>query len=263
MERRACVVCETNEFAQQYCHLQGQDYLRCDNCGLVYVDRLLKPEELYKAYSGNSFKSLRRKLIAPIRKFNWSKSFDKSMRRARGIFEFGQKQVTAGGEKRRYMDIGCNKGFLLATAHEHGWDVYGIELVRELIRPFINSYPQYKDHVFSERFEDAKENVEKESFDLITAIDVVEHFEDVIGDLQGIYNLIKPGGVFLIQTPDTACERADQEKCDWGALKPLEHLHVFNCENFTSLAKRAGFTEIKCFAPFEEADGNFVAVLRK
>ncbi len=227
MERRACVVCETNQFAQHYCHLDGQDYLRCDGCGLIYVDRLLKPEELYKAYSGDTFKSLRRKLTAPFRKFSWTKSFDKSMRRARGIFEFGQKQVTTGGEKRRYMDIGCNKGFLLATAHQQGWNVYGIELVRELIRPFINSYPQYKYQVFSNRFEDAKENVKKESFDMITAIDVIEHLEDIFGDLVGVCSLLKPGGVFLVQTPDAGSERAIKERCEWKSLKPLEHLHLF------------------------------------
>ncbi|MDZ7804192.1 class I SAM-dependent methyltransferase [Thiohalophilus sp.] len=185
------------------------------------------------------------------------------MRRARGIFEFGQKQVMAGGEKRRYMDIGCNKGFLLAMAHEHGWDVYGIELVRELIRPFINSYPQYKNQIFSKRFEDAKEKVEGETFDLITAIDVIEHFEDVSGDLRGIYELLKPGGVFLIQTPDSGGERALQQQCTWKSLKPLEHLHLFNEESLRILSERIGFDDIEYFSPFDEANGNFVAVLRK
>ncbi len=263
MDKRACVVCETSQFAEEYCRLDGQDYLCCSQCGLIYIDRLLKPEELYKAYSGNVIKSLRRKLVAPWRRFTWSRNFHQSMERARQIFKFGEQQVYPVGDKGKYLDIGCNKGFLLAAADAKGWDVYGIELVRELIRPFVNSYPQYKTHILSERFEDARTRFEPESFDLISAIDVVEHFEDVLGDMQGIYDLLKPGGVFLIQTPDTDCERARQEQCRWGALKPLEHLHLFSCQNFTTLAKRAGFSEVSCHPAFEEADGNFVAVLYK
>lgn len=263
MDKRACVVCETNRFAQHYSQRDGQDYLRCDNCGLVYVDRLLNPEELYKAYCGSTFKTLRRKVTGPFRKFSWTRSFESSMSRARAILKFGIKQVVAECGRHKFLDIGCNKGFLLAVADELGWDVYGIELVSELIRPFINSYPQYNTHIFSLRFEDVKQRLESESFELITAIDVVEHFEDVYGDLRGIYKLLTPGGVFLIQTPDTGCQRAKRENGDWGALKPLEHLHLFNCANFTTLAKRAGFKSIDCYPAFEEADGNFVAVLRK
>lgn len=263
MDKRACVVCETSRFAQHYCQRDGHNYLCCDNCGLVYVDQLLMPEELYKAYCGNRFKALRRKVTAPFRKFTWTRSFESSMRRARAIFEFGVKQIGVGSGRHKYLDIGCNKGFLLAVADEKGWDVYGIELVSELIRPFINSYSQYRTHIFSSRFEDAKQRLEPESFELITAIDVVEHFEDVYGDLQGVYKLLNPGGVFLIQTPDTGCQRAKHESGDWGALKPLEHLHLFNCDNFATLAKRVGFKSIECCPAFEEADGNFVAVLRK
>ena len=263
MGKRACVVCETNEYANSYCQLAGQDYLSCSQCGLIYVDRLLQPEELYKAYSGNFLKSFRRKLLAPIRKFSHSKNFEYSMDRASKIFEFSASQVKSQTDNRKYLDIGCNKGFLLACAHARDWDVYGIELVPELIRPFLNSYPQYKEHIFSERFEDAKKQLNEGMFDLVTGIDVVEHFEDVFNDLKGIYDILKPGGVFVIQTPDISCAQAKQTKCDWGALKPLEHLHLFDCENFKKLSERAGFKDISCHEAFEEADGNFVAVLHK
>jgi hypothetical protein len=40
-------------------------------------------------------------------------------------------------------------------------------------------------------------------------------------------------------------------------------LHIFNATNLEIFAKQPGFAEIKFFAPFEEADGNLVAVMRK
>ncbi len=263
MERRACVVCETNQFAEEFCRLDGQDYLRCTHCGLVYIDRLLPPDQLYKAYSGDRLKSLRRRITAPFRRFSRAKNFQTSMQRAEKIFQFADDQVQAAGTGRKYLDIGCNKGFLLAAADARGWNVYGIELVPEVIRPFVNSYPQYRTHILSQRFEDAAPILGEGSFDLITGIDVIEHFEDVLGDLKRTHDLLKPGGVLVIQTPDVGCDRAVRDGCGWGALKPLEHLHLFNCANVKRLAERVGFRSIQCHPAFEEADGNFVAVLHK
>ena len=111
---------------------------------------------------------------------------------------------------------------------------------------------------------DMRPQFANESFELITAIDVIEHFEDVIADLNGIFEILKPGGVFMIQTPDVNCQQAKELGGNWGALKPLEHLHLFNLENLTILAKRIGFSEVQGIdEPFEDADGNFVAILRK
>ncbi len=100
-------------------------------------------------------------------------------------------------------------------------------------------------------------------FDLITAIDVVEHFEDPLTDFTGIFEILKPGGTFVIQTPEAACEKALELKEKWGGLKPLEHLHIFTSENLETYAKDFGFEDYQSFEPFEEADGNFVAVMKK
>ena len=261
MSFRDCVVCETGQHAEHYCQIDGYDYLLCNQCGLVYVDQLEKTENIYKAYSGGGLKSLRRRLMAPFRKFHQDRSFDYSVKRAESIFSFAASQVQGTG---KYIDIGCNKCYLLAQGLEKGWDVYGCELVPELTAPFLNTHKQCRDHVHQGRFMDMRPQFANNTFDLITAIDVIEHFEDVIADLNGILEILKPGGAFVIQTPDVDCQQAKQNGRDWGALKPLEHLHLFNLSNLTTLAKRVGFSEvIGVDEVFEEADGNFVAILRK
>jgi hypothetical protein len=40
-------------------------------------------------------------------------------------------------------------------------------------------------------------------------------------------------------------------------------LHLFNAANLALFAKQLGFAEIKFFPPFEEADGNLVALMRR
>ena len=261
---RDCIVCKNADKAKHYCTIDAQDYLVCEACGLVYIDRLLQPEELYKAYSGDFLKSFRRKLFAPFRKFHQYRNFDEAMVRAGQIIDFTARQLGQANGKHQYMDIGCNRGYLLGIAHERGWNPHGVELVPELMAPFLNTYPQYRQQVFSERFEDVrKKYLQDDFFDVITGIDVVEHFEDVVADLAGIYAVLKPGGVVVLQTPDAGCDRAQTESCQWGALKPLEHLHLFNGQNLEVIARRVGFSDYSLHAEFEEADGNFVAVLRK
>lgn len=261
MVLRDCVVCMSNSAAKFYCQIDGYDYLLCESCGLIYVDQLETTENIYHAYSGGGIKSIRRRLMAPFRKHHHDGGYNDSVIRAKKIFSFAAEQSSTVG---KYLDVGCNKCYLLAQGLEKGWDVYGCELVPELTAPFLNSYPQCKDHVHQGRFMDMRPQFSNETFELITAIDVIEHFEDVIADLSGIFEILKPGGAFVIQTPDVACEEAKALGGKWGALKPLEHLHLFDIDNLKVLAKRIGFSDVETIGePFEHADGNFVAVLRK
>jgi SAM-dependent methyltransferase len=183
------------------------------------------------------------------------------MARSEVVFGFAAQQAGAVG---KYFDIGCNKGYLLAQGIKQGWDVHGCELVPELSAPFRNSYKQQRDNVYCGRFADIRPKFENNTFELITAIDVIEHFEDVVADMRGIYDILKPGGALVIQTPDAACEQAKRGGCHWGALKPLKHLHLFNQKSLEMLAQRVGFRDMQAVQkPFEDADGNFVVVLRK
>lgn len=258
---RPCVICGTTA-SPGYCSYDGLEYVACSNCNLIYVDNFADNEEMYKAYTGGGFKSLRRKLFAPIRKMRSIKGYTHFLQRARSIFDFA-RQYTNVNDQKRFLDIGCNKGFLLAAAAEEGCDVHGVELVTELIRPFCNTYPEFKDQVYSDKFQDVAKRFNDKHFDIITAIDVVEHFEDPLSDIREVYRILKDDGVFVIQTPDIDCEKAKTLGCNWGALKPLEHLHLFGRENFITFGKKAGFSEVTVSDPFEEADGNFVAVLKK
>lgn len=258
---RPCVICDSTD-GEHYCSYHGLEYVQCHHCQLIYVDNFADNEQMYQAYTGGGLKSLRRKLFAPIRKMRSIKGYEHFMQRARDIFAYAKKQISDRQDK-KYLDIGCNKGFLLAAAADEGCDVHGVELVTELIRPFCNTYPQFRQQVYSDKFQDVAKRFPDKYFDIITAIDVVEHFEDPLSDLREVYRILKDDGAFIIQTPDIDCEKAKSLGCDWGALKPLEHLHLFGRQNFVTFGKKAGFSEVSVSDPFEEADGNFVAVLRK
>lgn len=256
---RSCFLCGKPGVA--YARVDDHDYLKCPGCGLVYVDVLEPPEKLYGSYDGGLLKSLRRKLFMPFRRFEDARHFKQSMERANRIFDVvnSERPGLAG----TFLDIGCNKGFLLAAAIEKGWDVFGIELVPELTIPFKKRFPRYAGQVYSMGFQEAQADLKSGMFDAITAIDVIEHFEDPRKDVERIFQFLKPGGILLIQTPDTQNPLALEKRDKWGALKPREHLHLFSRHNLERFAKELGFKGMIVIEAFDTEDGNFAAVLKK
>jgi len=259
---RDCFICGGASATEFHARVEAQDYVRCSRCGLIYVDQVLPTAELYHAYDGGILKAWRRKIVAPFRGFAQVRGFAESMARADRIVDFVAGLRPNHQSQPSWLDIGCNKGFLLAAAIARGWDVHGIELVPELVVPFKRKYKRFAGNIHTQRFTDVQSRLPDHAFDVISAIDVIEHFEDPRSDLSGIRRILKPGGLLVVQTPDGAAAQTAESAAGWGALKPLEHLHLFNAANLEILAGQLRFEEIRFFEPFEVADGNLVALLR-
>ncbi|HUO56784.1 MAG TPA: class I SAM-dependent methyltransferase [bacterium] len=259
MTPRSCFLC--GKAGVPYARLENHEYLKCPGCGLVYVDVIEPPDKLYVSYDGGWLKSLRRKLFMPLRSFEGARHFAQSMERARKIF--GTIAANAAPSAHRFLDIGCNKGFLLAAAIEKGWNVSGVELVPELTLPFKSRYPLSAPQVHSCGFEEAYPRLKPGNFDAISAIDVIEHFEDPRKQMTRIFELLESGGLLLVQTPDTQDPLAMDKRENWGALKPREHLHLFSRHNLERFAKELGFRELQVIEAFDREDGNFAAILKK
>lgn len=260
---KACIICESIVDVKHFCTLDGFEHLRCNRCGLIFVNKPASTEVLYKSYSGSPFKSFRRKLVAPFRPFSHYRNFKKSQSRGRIMVKFVSTHAKYTSQQIKFLDIGCNRGFLLAAAIENNWDIYGVEIVPELMAPFKNKFKSFSDHIYSGRFADIQGELPDNMFNAITAIDVIEHFEDPVEDIRNVYRILKPGGIFVIQTPDSLSEKAKTMECNWPELKPLEHLFIFNPENLEKLSIKTGFNELQTCNPFEIAEGNFAAVLNK
>lgn len=263
MAFRNCIICKNNDSVESYCEQEGQLYVKCNSCGLIYVDDFASQANMNKAYTGGGLKSFRRRFFGPIRRMRHISQAKHFTQRAEDIFKFVKNAYARPVEDIKYIDIGCNKGFLLEQAVKNAANVYGVELVKEVITPFKNTYPQFKDNIFHERFSNVAAKFDDGFFDVVTAMDVIEHFEDPLSDLKHIYRILKNDGVFVIQTPDVDTKEAIEQKCAWGGLKPLEHLHLFGKSNFQKFANDAGFSEVTVHDPVEYGDGNFMAILKK
>ncbi len=259
-----CFICRENSELDDFCLIDSFQYVKCTKCGLLFIKNTADTEILYRSYIGKGFKKFRRQLLNRYRKFRNSKDFAAHMARTKKITDFASSMYAHDtSDHIKLFDIGCNKGFLLANALKRNWDVYGNELVGEIITPFINAHHSITDHIYIGKLEDVESGLESNYFDIITAIDIVEHFEDPYKDIATMYRVLKPGGLIIIQTPDTSSQNATKYKCEWGALRPLEHIVVFNKDNLEIALGAAGFSSIINHIAFEIPDENFLVIARK
>jgi SAM-dependent methyltransferase len=141
--------------------------------------------------------------------------------------------------KSRFLDIGCGLGYLLDVAHDEGFQVSGVEFNHAAADRLRSKYvfPVYSGDVLD--FKD-------KPFDVITLMDVIEHFLDPIRSIAHISALTKPGGLFVLTTMD----------CDGIVSRILgtriedfrrvrEHLFFFTRRSITDLLRKNGFEVVQ------------------
>jgi len=92
------------------------------------------------------------------------------------------------------LDVGCGNGLFFEKLSEFG-RVQGIEVDRTL----IPSDSRYRDRIFHEPL--GAPQYSDMTFDLITALDVIEHIEDDHRAVEDMLSMLRPGGRLVITVP--------------------------------------------------------------
>lgn len=101
-----------------------------------------------------------------------------------------------GREQLKILDVGCGTGSTLKELEKFGYAI-GVDISEEAVkfcklRGCVNVYKvEEKKRLF---FED-------DTFDLITALDMIEHIDDDCAALAEYYRIIKKGGILLVTVP--------------------------------------------------------------
>lgn len=135
------------------------------------------------------------------------------------------------------VDLACGAGSLLHFFRERGYsNIAGVDISPEQIalsRQVTEDVTQ--DNVL--HFLQTHEN----TFDLITALDLVEHFhkDEVLTFLDGCYAALRPGGRLIIQTPN-----ADTPWAAYTRYGDLTHEVCFQSNCFSRLMRLTGFVNV-------------------
>lgn len=252
---RTCPICRVP--GEPY----GPVYQRCSGCGLIFYPAVPTPSELEAVYGGSPAKRWRRRLLRPFRRMWMLTRLAEKRARASRILD-----AVAGygvGSATRFMDVGCNKGFLLEGAEARGWKAWGVEYELDQVAALLNSYPALAERVRVGPFPEVTRDLPGDLVDLVTAIDVMEHVLDPLESFREVRRLLAPDGVLCIQTPDSASPEARREGSSWYEMKPKEHVQLFDLSTLRRVAEATGFASVEQLpSAFEPGVGNGVFVLR-
>ena len=140
----------------------------------------------------------------------------------------------------RWLDYGCGNGGLVRHLRDHvgcaaaGYDVGWItSRARESGLPILT---------------DAEVDAAAGTYDVVSAIEVLEHLADPLDTLRRVRALLKPGGLFFYTTGNAEPFRGRLP--EWGYVRPDIHLSYFEPSTLERALKATGFRpEFRGFTP--------------
>jgi SAM-dependent methyltransferase len=199
----------------------------CPQCGLYQKGRLAAAQE----YDGDYCAA-----------YGWS-SPCKSRRKLRtATARVGRIARLLESESPRSLDVGCSLGYFVEAACRLGWDAYGVDVSGDAVRfcrhrglrcqIVAGAYLPYPDGYF----------------DVLTAWHVIEHVRDVAQTLDEWARVLRPGGVLVLETPDSDCLKLKLRGGSYARFWALGHTYTFNRQNLIPFVEAAGLTVAS--APF-------------
>jgi SAM-dependent methyltransferase len=142
---------------------------------------------------------------------------------------------------KRLLDVGCATGFFLEAAADQGFDVRGVEFSEvaiSLARPDIRARIVCGDV-------NSLLKSETQKYDIVTAFDIIEHVQNPSVFLQEIREILTPGGLLVLSTPDTGHLLRYLMGSKWPMLQPMQHTVLFSKRGIASLLERCGYVNVR------------------
>lgn len=218
LENRNCPVCSQGEYIALFAKEGGQ-YVKCANCGMVYINPVFTDQALNDYYDKNH--SVQAELVEDGDPF-YEKLYNK-----------GLDSIEKYSSKGNILDIGCSSGIFLDIARERTWKTWGVELnVQEYSMACKRGHQVYNQLLGKIKFETR--------FNAITLWDVFEHIKDGAFYLNMMKKMLFEKGVIFLQIPsaDALAARILQEKCNM--FDGLEHVNLYGVNTIKQLADKCG-----------------------
>ena len=227
--QEACPICgsDTAEVATIRSDFSRVDFsfLRCGACGLVFVANprvdfaSLYDAAYYRGEGADSFVQYIDEMGNPatIRAYEWR-------RITRAV------QSLCNDKNVKWLDFGCGLGGLVGYARAHGFpNVYGYDQgwgadwAREHGTPLLDE-DQLREH--------------EGTFDVVTAIEIIEHIPGTLAPMAQVASLVKPGSVFFPTSGNAAPHR--DSFTTWKYLHPDIHVAYFEPRALSEAYCRVG-----------------------
>ena len=217
MEIRTCPGCETRS-AKDVGVKWDYQFVTCNDCGTLFT-KYEPPaglEQDYSEYSYGDTESIPEfiharcdELIRPFEPYRKINSF---------------------------LDIGFGAGTMLKAASRAGWNVSGVEVSVKAVDVLGRDFPDFD--LFAGPVESS--GYADNSFDAVSLIEVIEHVLDPRPLLRKARDLVRPGGVVWVTTPNLHSLSSRLLQLDWSMVAPPDHLEIYSVKGLKLLMLSCG-----------------------
>ena len=215
------LICENcgHDTLESFIDRPGHQLKRCPECNL-FQKGVLESNDVYEGAYHNTYVNRKRlkEITAAIRLASVTKHL-----------------TTVSAGEPHMLDIGCSVGATVKAAQEMNWKATGVDISQDA----IDACSDYG--LNCHKIDGTTLPFEDNTFDLVTNWHVIEHVSDVSETLTEWKRVLKPGGVMILETPDSNCWKARRLGADYKKFWPPEHLYTFDRANLSSIIQTAGF----------------------
>ena len=216
----------------------GDVYVRCQRCGLIFIDPPPTDAELAGIYDEHYYDAwgtgLNAQHVATLKRKTFARMLDRLAR-------------VTGLRQGRILDVGCATGYLLEVARRRGFEPFGVELNRVSARQAQEKFGAA--HVHCGSVDDAP--FPAGSFQVVVMSDLLEHVRSPRKLLAQTHRLLAPAGAVVVVAPDAGALSARVLKAGWTDYK-REHLFCFDKRTLAAALRQADFTvcEVRPFPKY-------------
>lgn len=219
-----CLVCESAERRTVF-RKDGFSFEQCGKCGFIYANPQIMEEKLKGFYEKSSYDAFVDVLLSDA-----NRAYDT------GKYNHGLDIIERYGEKGRLLDVGCSVGYFPSLAKERGWEVTGLELNQRAVDHARN---ELKVNVEQKLLEDIEER--EGHYRAVTLWGVIEHLQRPKAEIERVYKLLEPGGIFLAFCPNVESLVCRVLQAKAATFDGQVHCGYFSPFTLTKLLSDCGF----------------------
>jgi len=236
LEEIVCDFCGSSEISQEFIRADGMRVVECAICGLAFLNprphAALIPEfykdDYFTGASANRGEGgLKLNLDVSTSEISENKSSPRVIEIISEKFE--------GLQNKDVLEIGCATGDLLIEIKKVGARTKGLE-----ISDFAANIARKRGlDVTTGTIEDCAADYQNR-FDIVMAFEVIEHVLSPVLFFKKCAEIVRPGGLLMLSTPNYACAKRFGE--EWlGFRTSFEHIYFFSLNVISRMASKSEF----------------------
>lgn len=235
-----CVVCGGKEHNLVF-KKQGFRFVKCCECGLLFVSPQLDESKLIHSYKENESQNQWVDVLLSKKQLD----YDAKHRFGEAVRRLEKRYPRA--KRRTALDVGCSIGLFLHLMKQKGWQTRGMEINRKAADHARERFGLTVDELLLH-----EADYKKESFQVISLWGVLEHTSHPDEILRSIHPLLEKKGTLAMLVPNGHSLATRIMRGTAATFGGRNHLWYFSPDTITRLLEKCGFKVVDLYTQLEQ-----------